>query len=157
MNDTKQSERRRAFHREGDAFCWDGVDVLEYKEAGSAPFKSVTRSVLFEEPELGFQWRYFEVGAGGYTTLERHEHVHAVMIVRGRGTALIGTGIHPFAEFDLFRVPPMTWHQFRASDEGAMGFLCLVPSERDRPQLPTQDELAELKRNPDVAAFLNRR
>jgi len=151
------SQHQRGFRRDGDAFRWNGVDVLEYKEAGSAPFKSVTRSVLFEEPELGFQWRYFEVGAGGYTTLERHEHVHAVMIVRGNGTALVGTSVHPFAEFDLFRVPPMTWHQFRAGDDGPMGFLCLVPIERDRPQLPTDDDLAALKRNPEVAAFLSRR
>ena len=59
--------------------------MLQYKEEGSAPFKDVTRSVLFEEAELGYQWRYFEVGAGGHTTLERHEHVHAVMILRGGG------------------------------------------------------------------------
>lgn len=152
---TRTQQQQRAFRRDGEAFRWRDVDVLEYKEAGTAPFKSVTRSVLFEEPELGFQWRYFEVGAGGYTTLERHEHVHAVMIVRGRGTALVGSRVHSFAQFDLFRVPPMTWHQFRASDDAPMGFLCLVPAERDRPQLPTESDLAELTRNPDVAAFLN--
>ncbi|MGH7662333.1 MAG: cupin domain-containing protein [Vulcanimicrobiaceae bacterium] len=147
---------RRAFQPAGDAYRWNDVDVLEYKEAGSAPFRSVTRSVLFEDAELGFQWRYFEVGPGGYTTLERHEHVHAVMIVRGSGKALVGTSVHDFTTFDLFRVPPMTWHQFRASDETSMGFLCLVPVERDRPQLPSDDELAELRRHSDVAAFLSK-
>lgn len=151
---TQPGTERRAFQPASDGYRWDDVDVLEYKEEGSAPFRSVTRSVLFEEPELGFQWRYFEVGPGGYTTLERHEHVHAVMIVRGRGTALVGTGVHAFTAFDLFRVPPMTWHQFRASDDAPMGFLCLVPAERDRPQLPTDAELAALLRNPDIAAFL---
>ena len=145
---------RRSFQPADDAYRWSDVDVLEYKEEGSAPFRSVTRSVLFEEPELGFQWRYFEVGPGGYTTLERHEHVHAVMIVRGSGRALVGTRVHAFSTFDLFRVPPMTWHQFRASDDTSMGFLCLVPAQRDRPQLPTDAELAELRSNPDVAAFL---
>jgi quercetin dioxygenase-like cupin family protein len=147
---------RKAFQPANDAYRWSDVEVLEYKEAGSAPFRSVTRSVLFEEPELGFQWRYFEVGPGGYTTLERHEHVHAVMIVRGRGTALVGSRVHSFNTFDLFRVPPMTWHQFRASDDASMGFLCLVPVERDRPQLPTDADVAELRRNPEVAAFLSK-
>lgn len=56
---TQTSGLRRAFQSNGDAYRWAEVDVLEYKEAGSAPFKSVTRSVLFEEPALGFQWRYF--------------------------------------------------------------------------------------------------
>ena len=144
----------RAFRPEADAYRWDAVDVLEYKEAGSAPFKDVTRSVLFEEPEVGYQWRYFEVGAGGHTTLERHEHVHAVMILRGAGKALIGTRVYPIRPFDLFRVPPMTWHQFRAGSSEPMGFLCLVPSERDRPQLPAENDLAELRRTPEVAEFL---
>lgn len=157
MSDTIQTGEQRPFRGGEDAFRWSEVEVLEYKEAGSAPFRSVTRSVLFEEPALGFQWRYFEVGPGGYTTLERHEHVHAVMILRGSGTALVGSRVHPFKQFDLFRVPPLTWHQFRASGEEPMGFLCMVPIERDRPQLPTEAELAELRRSPEVAEFLERR
>jgi hypothetical protein len=32
-----------------------------------------------------------------------------------------------------------------------MGFLCLVRSDRDRPQLPTESDLAELRTDPDVA------
>lgn len=154
MRETTEAGLARPFKQEGERYGWDGVDVLQYKEEGSAPFKDVTRSVLFEEAELGYQWRYFEVGAGGHTTLERHEHVHAVMILRGAGQALVGTDIHPIHPFDLFRVPPMTWHQFRAGDDEPMGFLCLVPSERDRPQLPTEDDIQELRRNPRIAAFL---
>jgi hypothetical protein len=49
----------------------------------------------------------------------------------------------------------MTWHQFRAGDDEPMGFLCLVPSERDRPQLPTDNEVRELRSNPRIAAFLD--
>jgi len=154
MNDTSQAQRR-AFRPRGEAYRWDAVDVLEYKEAGTAPFRNVTRCVLFEEPQLGFQWRYFEVGPGGYTTLERHEHVHAVMIVRGGGTALVGSEVHAFQTFDLFRVPPMTWHQFRASDDAPMGFLCLVPVERDRPKLPAAEDLAALRSDPAIAKFLD--
>ncbi|MGH7716720.1 MAG: cupin domain-containing protein, partial [Vulcanimicrobiaceae bacterium] len=112
MKETTEGGLARTFQPEDERYRWDGVDVLQYKEAGSAPFKDVTRSVLFEEAELGYQWRYFEVGAGGHTTLERHEHVHAVMILRGGGRALVGTEVHPIHPFDLFRVPPMTWHQF---------------------------------------------
>jgi mannose-6-phosphate isomerase-like protein (cupin superfamily) len=155
MKDATEVSDARAFHAEDGSYRWDAVEVLQYKEAGTAPFKDVTRSVLFEEAEIGYQCRYFEVGANGHTTLERHEHVHAVMILRGGGRALIGTHVYPIRPFDLFRVPPMTWHQFRAGDDQPMGFLCLVPSERDRPQLPTEADLAELRHNPEVAKFLN--
>lgn len=155
MRETTEAGQARAFREDGSAYRWDGVDVLQYKEEGSAPFRDVTRSVLFEDPEVGYQWRYFEVGAGGHTTLERHEHVHSVMILRGRGTALIGTHLYPFGTYDLFRVPPMTWHQFRASADEPMGFLCLVPSERDRPQLPAESDLRELRRKSEIATFLD--
>ena len=55
---------------------WREVDVLEYKAQGSAPFRDVTRQVLFDDPALASQLRYFEVAPGGHTTLERHEHAH---------------------------------------------------------------------------------
>jgi mannose-6-phosphate isomerase-like protein (cupin superfamily) len=145
---------KRPFAPAGDSYRWESVDVLQYKAEGSAPFKDVTRQVLFQEPELGYEWRYFEVGPGGHTTLERHEHVHSVMIVRGGGEALVGTSVYPIRQYDLFRVPAMTWHQFRAGDDEPMGFLCLVSSERDRPQLPSEDDLERLRQEPEVARFL---
>ena len=74
------------------SFHWEGVQPLSYKEEGSAPFKAITRQVLFDRPELGCELRYFEMQPGGHSTLERHEHVHAVMIFRGRGTCLVGGG-----------------------------------------------------------------
>ncbi|BDE07322.1 cupin [Vulcanimicrobium alpinum] len=151
--DARTSRFTRKF-RAGGAFGWDDVDVLAYKEAGGAPFRAVTRQVLFEEAEQGCQLRYFEVAPGGHTTLERHEHVHAVLVLRGRGAALIGDEVREIGEHDLCRIPPMTWHQFRAADDAPLGFLCLVSSERDRPQLPSDADLAALRTDPAVAAFL---
>ncbi|MBK8960592.1 MAG: cupin domain-containing protein [Proteobacteria bacterium] len=142
-------------HRRHDGqFHWQDVDVLAYKQSGEAPFKDVTRQVLFEDPELGCQWRYFEVAPGGHTTLERHQHVHAVMVVRGRGRALVGERIHELANHDLVKVPPLTWHQFRAPDDEPLGFLCLVNAERDRPQLPREEDLAALRADAAMAEFI---
>jgi quercetin dioxygenase-like cupin family protein len=140
-----------------DGCRWDGVDVLAYKQEGSAPFRDVTRQVLFEDPALACQWRYFEVAPGGWSTLERHEHVHAVLVLRGQGRCLVGDGVHPIAEHDLVSVPPHTWHQFRAADDSPLGFLCLVNVERDRPELPTAADLEALAAaTPEVAAFVRR-
>ena len=118
------------------AFQWKGVDVLVYKQEGTAPFKDVTRQVLFDGTDMPCELRYFEVAPGGFTTLERHEHVHNVMVIRGSGRCIIGDEVHALAVNDLVRVPPMTWHQFHAGTGEPLGFLCMVPAQRDRPRLP---------------------
>jgi quercetin dioxygenase-like cupin family protein len=134
--------------------AWEGTDVLAYKEAGSAPFRTISRQILFDDPNLQCQLRYFEIAAAGYSTLERHEHTHAVMVVRGRGRCLVGAELYDVGLHDLISIPPLTWHQFRAAEDGALGFLCMVNNERDRPQLPTPAQLEELRRDPALAAFI---
>jgi quercetin dioxygenase-like cupin family protein len=138
-------------------YRWAGVDILRYKDDGAAPFRDVTRQTLFRRPDLRGELRYFEVAAGGFSTLERHAHVHAVMILRGNGAALVGESVYAVNAFDLVTVPPMTFHQFRAASDAPLGFLCMVDAERDKPQLPRHDELAHLRSIPDVAAFLDGR
>ncbi|MCX8088117.1 MAG: cupin domain-containing protein [Meiothermus ruber] len=149
MTSTKIKAKRAARQ-----YTWEDVEVLTYKSVGAAPFKNVTRQVLFDDPHLAAQWRYFEVAPGGYTTLERHQHVHAVMVIRGRGACLVGTEVFSIELHDLIHVPPLTWHQFRATLNEPLGFLCLVNSERDRPELPGSEDLQLLRQNPDVAAFI---
>lgn len=135
--------RRFAADATGD-FRWDAVDLLRYKQEGSAPFKDITRQVLFSQPDQACELRYFEVAAGGYSTLERHEHTHAVLILRGHGSVRLGESVQPVAERDLVTVDPLTWHQFHAAADAPLGFLCLVSKERDKPQLPSHDEAARL-------------
>ncbi len=152
--DRKLAEPFRSFLAN---YRWENVSFLPYKEEGSAPFKSITRQVLFDVPDLRCEMRYFEVAAGGYSTLERHEHVHGVMILRGEADVLVGNEIKAVKTFDLVHIPPMTWHQFRTRGEEPMGFLCMVNVERDRPQLPNDADLQRLRENPEIAAFLSSR
>jgi mannose-6-phosphate isomerase-like protein (cupin superfamily) len=133
---------------------WQETATHAYKVEGDAPFQDVTRQVLFSDSAMAAEWRYFEVAPGGHTTLERHQHVHAVMVHRGRGRCMVGSEIRDIGPADLVFVPAMTWHQFRATTTEPLGFLCLVNADRDRPQLPTAAELAELKRDAAVAAFV---
>jgi quercetin dioxygenase-like cupin family protein len=134
---------------------WEGVNVLEYKQQGSAPFRDVSRQLLFSDPALASELRYFEVGPGGHTTLERHQHAHAVVVQHGRGRCLVGSRVIDVAPLDLVLVPAMTWHQFRAGTDAPLGFLCMVDAERDRPQLPDARQLAALRADPALAAFLD--
>ncbi len=149
MAETKAKSKRAA-----RGYTWEQVEILAYKPAEAAPFRGVTRQVLFADAHLGAEWRYFEVSPGGHTTLERHQHVHAVMVIRGEGQCLVGDEVHDLKRFDLISVPPMTWHQFRATSLEPLGFLCLVNRERDRPLLPSEDDLRQLRQNPLVAAFI---
>ncbi len=127
-------------------FRWQDVDLLQYKAEGSAPFKDITRQVLFAQPDQASELRYFEIAPGGHSTLEQHRHTHAVLILRGHGTVRIGDDVQPVAERDLVNVDPLTWHQFHAAPDSPLGFLCLVSKERDKPQLPGDEQLAQMAR-----------
>jgi quercetin dioxygenase-like cupin family protein len=144
----------RRFAPDAGDYRWSAVDLLRYKDAAASPFRDVTRQTLFRRADMRGELRYFEVAANGYSSLERHSHVHAVMVLRGSGRALVGDRVYAVNAFDLVTVPPLTWHQFRAAPHAALGFLCMVDAERDKPQLPRDDEIAQLRTHPEIAEFL---
>ncbi|MCU7730584.1 cupin domain-containing protein [Actinoplanes sp. KI2] len=135
-------------------FVWAGGEVRAYKDADGT-FHAVTRQELTgTEHGQGTSLRYFEVGPGGHTTLERHKHTHVVVPLRGRGSALIVDRVVALAPHDVVFVPSWGWHQFRATAHEPFGFLCAVVVDRDRPVLPTEDDLVALRRDPAIAAFI---
>ena len=142
-------------HRKARSYRWEGVQELPYKEDNRALFSSITRQVLFSDPALHSELRYFEVAAGGFSTLERHEHMHAVLVLRGHGHCLVGEEVRRIELRDLITVPPMTWHQFRATANEPLGFLCMVNAARDKPQLPSEQDLARMRSDARIAAFLH--
>ncbi len=143
----------RTHLRQTQPFRWDGIPVLAYQPDGTH-FRDVTRQVLFDGAGLGCELRYFEIEPGGWSSLERHQHVHAVLVLRGEGQALVGRQVIDLAQYDLVQVPPGTWHQFRATRGVPFGFLCLVDCGRDRPVRPDQAALAELRADPLIADFV---
>jgi quercetin dioxygenase-like cupin family protein len=153
MSDTLQRPSP-AHRRSKGGYRWEGVDSLPYREDEQTRFRAISRQVLFSDPALAAELRYFEVAPGGFSSLERHQHAHAVLVLRGRGQCLIGREVRHLEPHDLVTVPPWTWHQFRATTEEPLGFLCMVNVDRDRPQLPSDEDLANLQRDPSIAAFL---
>jgi quercetin dioxygenase-like cupin family protein len=139
--------------RQTDPFRWEGIKVAPYKPGGTH-FSGVTRQLLFDGGDgLSCQLRYFEIEPGGYSSLERHHHAHAIMVIRGPGRALVGDSMIELAANDLVRVPPLTWHQFRAGDT-PLGFLCMVDCARDVPERPDAATLKALRAEPAIAAFI---
>jgi mannose-6-phosphate isomerase-like protein (cupin superfamily) len=147
------SEKKSPVRRFSD-FRWEKTDLLAYKEEGAAPFKAITRQTLFRDPALKGELRYFEMATGGYSTLERHEHMHAVLILRGEGQVMVGGEVFDISHNDLVTINPMTWHQFRANGGEPLGFLCMVNVERDKPQLPSEAERKAMEADPKVKRFL---
>ena len=125
---------------------WPGLGRKDYKSAGTG-FRDVSRHVLFGEREdesgLNMQTRYFEIGEGGYSSLERHRHPHTVVIVKGRGSMILGDRIAQLEHMDAVYIAPETIHQFHADRSEPMGFLCVVDRYRDRPEIPKDEKELE--------------
>ena len=118
-------------------FRWEGVPERRYKEEDGT-FRGVFRQTLLGEGEgegaLAFLTRYFEIAPGGFSTLERHGHPHAVVVLSGRGHVVLGKETISLAPHDCVYVAPETPHQFRADLGEPLGFLCIVDRDRDRPR-----------------------
>ena len=150
MNNTSIETSIRRFMQEGDAFRWRGVEVKRYNASGTQS-QGMTKQIVFPaDPHLPAEMRYFEAEPGGYSALERHQHVHAVFVVRGCGSVMIDGEVREINAFDTVYVPPGTWHQFYAAGDSCLGFLCLVNSDRDLPSRPTETDIEELRRNPAI-------
>jgi quercetin dioxygenase-like cupin family protein len=144
---------RRAF--DPAAFRWDGIEPRAYKdEPGTArgmAWRGVSRHTLVRG---GFELRYFELAPGGFSSLEKHAHAHAVVAVRGVGRALIGREVVELAPLDLAETGPFVAHRWMNAGAEPFGFLCTVDGERDRPQPLADDEWAALGADPLTAPFV---
>lgn len=141
-------------------FAWVGIQPLEYKEhAGDAPgmgWRGVTRYSLGRPPyvEARFALRYFEIEPDGYSSLEKHAHVHLVVVIRGRGRALVGERVFKLKPFDILYVPPNTPHRWVNPYSEPFGFLCPADAERDKPQPVSDAEWEALRANPETAPYV---
>jgi ribulose-bisphosphate carboxylase large chain len=116
-------------------FEWSHIQPMDYK-SDDGSFKGVSRRVFVGERGESplFHTRYFEVAAGGYTTLEQHQHEHVVIVLRGEGVALVGARRLKLAFGDVLYVAPDDIHQLSNSGSEPFGFLCIVNAQRDRPR-----------------------
>jgi quercetin dioxygenase-like cupin family protein len=138
-------------HFDRESFRWQGIEPRPYKEGGG--FEGVTRYVLADHMSAGFALRYFELQPAGYSSLEKHRHVHFVIALRGAGKALVGQRVFELEPFDALYVPPMAPHRWINEGDDAFGFLCPVDSERDRPEPLDEDERRALQSDPATAPY----
>lgn len=117
-----------------DSFQYPGVELTTYKDEPGT-WVAVTRRVFNPEAQTGFETRYFEVAAGGYTSFEKHQHEHVVVVVRGNGSVRLNEEWSEIGPGDVVHVPQWTPHQFKNASDAPFGIVCIVDRERDRPIL----------------------
>ena len=117
---------------------WTGRERVAYKGAGRIPFKDISRVELMGKhgEQAGFEVRYFEIQPGGFSSREKHRHVHCIMAARGVGQLAVGGRTYVLKPHDLAYVPPLAIHQLRNQGPEPFGFFCIVDRERDRPLDP---------------------
>lgn len=123
-------------YREG--FVWQDAIRKIYKDEPQS-WRGVTRTSLVGGADgltVPFHVRYFEVEVGGFSSREKHEHEHVVIVIRGSGEVSLGEQQTALSFGDVVYIAPWEVHQF-ANPEGPepFGFLCTVPADRDRPVL----------------------
>ncbi len=102
----------------------------------------VSRRVLFSTPNSQFESRVFDLRPGGYSSLEKHEHEHCVMILDGGGTVVLDGDEQGVSAMDVVHVRPWQVHQFKAGPDG-LKILCVVDRVRDVPVLLENESSAE--------------
>lgn len=119
-------------------------------------FAGVSRQTLARPEELpaGWELRYFEFEPGGYSSLEKHQHAHFVVVLRGSGRALVGTRVVACRPFDAVYVPSLAPHRWMNSGKERFGFLCTVDRDRDRPAPLDDQEWEQLMANPEAAPLV---
>lgn len=152
------------------AFRWEGVKERAYKDqppaapgSGMEPdrrafgWQGVVRNTLFGRAgeQAGFELRYFEIDRGGFSSLEKHEHVHAVVVMRGEADVLVGADVYRVKPFDFIYVEPLAAHRFVNVGTEPFGFLCIVDRQRDKPASLTAEEIQCLAAEPGTSHMVH--
>ena len=107
--------------------------------SGVESWKGVSRTELLGRrgESMAFHLRYFEILPGGHSSLEKHEHTHAVIAVKGKGQAEVGSRVWGMKPLDVCYTSPWEVHQFRCPKDAqeSFGFFCIVDAVRDKPVL----------------------
>ena len=115
---------------------WEGVKTEAYKSE-STHFSNVLRKVIIgtRGESCLFDVRYFEISERGFSSLEKHQHEHVVICVRGEGKILLNETISFLHFLDIVYIAPNTPHQLMNEGKEPFGFFCIVNSVRDEPQI----------------------
>jgi quercetin dioxygenase-like cupin family protein len=131
----KKTNKTALYKHKGE-MTWRGVKEEPYKTKGNE-WSNIVRKVLIGSrgESTKFHVRYFEIGPGGCSSLERHRHEHVVICLRGEGVVQTGKRKSTMEFMDTLYIAPDTVHQLSNPFTEPFGFLCIVNAKRDRPKI----------------------
>jgi ribulose-bisphosphate carboxylase large chain len=112
----KASQVMKNFLAFNQGFNWEHRQPIDYKADQSLPFRGVRRVELMGQQgeQTAFDLRYFEIEPGGFTSLEKHQHTHVVIGVRGEGIVQCEEHRQILNEMDIAYIAPGESHQSSA-------------------------------------------
>ena len=146
----------KKMHLEFNNYRWDTIDLVDYKSISEksdikVTFNNINRqNIITKKDGVDFEVRLFECGPYGFSTLEKHQHTHIVMIARGNGKVIIGKNIYNAKPFDYFIIPEWHPHQLINTGEKPFAFFCTVNAKRDNFKLLSEEEISQLRINKDI-------
>jgi quercetin dioxygenase-like cupin family protein len=147
-------------HRFHDNYTWEGVVIQPYKrstpveseETKPSDWAEAIRQVIVgtADERTDFHLRYFELAPNGHTSLEKHEHAHVVIAIRGTGKVIAGHHCWELDFLDAAYIAPWTPHQFLNDGSEPFGFFCIVDAIRDHPQSLSEWEREHITQDEEV-------
>lgn len=119
--------------QEGADWRWEDVNVEGYTT------NKATKQVLIGEKEgaPNFIMRYFTIPPRSFSSLDRHEREHGVMIMHGRARVMLGERFEEVGPGDVVFIPGWEQHQFENLTDEPFTFLCIVPPMPKKTDAPT--------------------
>ncbi|MCC6896784.1 MAG: cupin domain-containing protein [Anaerolineae bacterium] len=102
---------------------WEDVNVEGYNT------NNATKQVLISEKDgaPNFAMRCFTVPAREFSSLDKHERDHGVMVMQGRARVQLGETYTEVGVGDVVYIPGWEVHQFENLTDEPFVFLCIVP------------------------------
>lgn len=145
---TDNKDNHSALYKFNENFIWSGIETEKYKKEGTNFAKILRNNIIGSHGESClFHLRYFEIEKNGYSSMEKHEHEHVIICVRGKGTAIVGCSIISLEFLDILYIAPNQPHQLINENDEPFGFFCIVNSKRDKPKELSKFELDKLREN----------
>ena len=109
--------------KDGADWRWEDVQVEGYQT------NNATKQVLISDKEgsSNFAMRYFTIPPHEFSSLDKHEREHGVMIVHGRARVMLGERFEEVGPGDVVFIPGWEQHQFENLTDEPFTFLCIVP------------------------------
>ena len=113
-----------------ELFNWDNVERTVFT---NEEVKGVIKNVLVgpQDGAPNFIIRFFQVPVGGSTFNHAHPHEHGIVILHGKAQMEIENETFELNSLDSVFISGNDHHQIQNIGETSLGFICVIPSERE--------------------------